>query len=651
MADHSYATMQGGYSPLDRAYSDPLWRDAQTETKLAQPIVPFKDIGQTVPENDPRTGAHILQNVQAAIRSGVGNIQLVMSVSSSQAMGGGFKAYGPESREQLRHMFEESGTTLGGIELPTSVSNLSGYDPQQGGFSDDRMQRDMQEVRDAIKFVADVGRGGGIDILSWEFERGLSEAKWNKTIDKDGKKLWVFGHAGNTKEEQERMEVIQLVDERTGRIQGFRKSEEQFLPFDPATLDPTKPRDEWKEIPAEPGKMPPLKEWKWSDYEQVAERINKGIKDDSQKMTATQVFIKVLENGQIDTLNGYANMYGSEARSHEERAKELEQSAILIEQHPESREAQNILEQGGTPEKLKAKAMSERQLGRDRMRLAIGQQQQAQQLEERSKRQKPVEEFALNRATDSYAELGIAAMQETHNRGLGNNPIHIGPESGWPQFFGSHPKEFVQLIRESREKMAERLVAEHHLSPEEARKEAQTHIKGELDTSHLGMFFEHFRPDEKDQDKRLKDFNKWFLDQVNELAEVNAKEQILGGVQIVNSMTGSHAHLPPSQGVFPVIEAARILKEKGKFDGPMTSEGHEEEKFGQGRIIFDAWANLAGNIMSPSYIGGSGGAGGLGGKWLNPQSSYFGRAYAPTQMFGEYAPNQEFRLWSDVPLE
>jgi hypothetical protein len=643
MADHSYATMHGGYSPLDRAYSDPLWRDAQTETKLAQPIIPFKDIGQTVPENDPRTGAHILQNVQAAIRSGVGNIQIVMSVSSSQAMGGGFKAYGPESREQLRHMFEESGTQLGGIELPTSVSNLSGYDPQQGGFSDDRMQRDRQEVRDAIKFVADVGRGGGIDILSWEFERGLSDAKWNKTIDKDGKKLWMFGHAGNTKEEQERMETVQIVDSKSGRIQGFRKSEEQFLPFDPETLDPTKKRDEWKEIPAMPGEMPRLKEWKWSHYEQVADRINKDIKDPSQKWTPTKVFIMVLENGQLNTLDGYANMYRSEALKHEATAKKLEAAAVELTENPDP--------QRGTPEELRRDAEDERRAARERMRLAVGQQQQAKQLEERSNRQIPVEKFALDRATESYAELGIAAMQETHNRGLANNPIHIGPESGWPQFFGSHPKEFVQLIMDSREKMAAKLVAEHHLSPEEARKEAQTHIKGELDTSHLGMFFEHFRPDEKDQDKRLKEFNKWFLDQVTDLAEVNAKEQILGGVQIVNSMTGSHAHLPPSQGVFPVIEAARILKEKGKFDGPMTSEGHEEEKFGQGRIIFDAWANLAGNIMSPSYVGGSGGAGGLGGKWLNPQSSYFGRAYAPTQMFGEYAPNQEFRLWSDVPLE
>jgi hypothetical protein len=271
-------------------------------------------------------------------------------------------------------------------------------------------------------------------------------------------------------------------------------------------------------------------------------------------------------------------------------------------------------------------------------------------LKKQMERITPIENYALERAFKSYAELGIAAMEETHNRGLENNPLHVGPELGWPTYYGSHPREFIELIRGAREEMVKRLLQEPDMTEEIAREEAKKHIKGELDTSHLGMMFEHFMPNEKNQETRLQEFNKWFLAEIDNLAEVNAKEGILGGIQLVNSMTGGHAHLPPSQGIFPVIEAAKILSEKGKFDGFMTSEGHEEEKFNSGRIIFDTWAHLAGNIMAPSYMGGTGG-GGIGGRWMSPQNSYFGRAYSPMQMFGEYVPNQEFRLWSEVPLE
>ena len=37
--------------------------------------------------------------------------------------------------------------------------------------------------------------------------------------------------------------------------------------------------------------------------------------------------------------------------------------------------------------------------------------------------------------------------------------------------------------------------------------------------------------------------------------------------------------------------------------------------------------------------------------WQQMQHSYMGRTYSPLYMFGSYAPSNEFKLWSEVPLE
>jgi hypothetical protein len=361
-------------------------------------------------------------------------------------------------------------------------------------------------------------------------------------------------------------------------------------------------------------------------------------------MSPSEIFVKLQMQRELQSAEGFSSYYLDRAQhQHDEAIQKLQ---ATMEEHKgdnswlASEEGKRV-----TKDLQKMKTEYNKEIG-----LAASQSQQAHMQREQIGRLQDVGTYAVEKAADSYSELGVAAMKETHNRGLTDNPIHVGPELGWPTFYGSHPKEFVELIKKSREMMAQKLV-EEGMSQREAQDEARRHIKGELDTSHLGMFFEHFRPDEKDMDKRIKEFNNWFIDQVKFIAKENKENDILGGVQIVNSAATGHAHLPPSQGIFPVIEAAKILKEQGNFNGQFTSEGHEEEKFERGRILFDAWAHLAGQSMAPSYLAGTRMGGGLGGSWVNPQSSYFGRAYSPMQMFGEYSPNQEFKLWSEVPLE
>ena len=87
-------------SPMDRQYYAPQSFDdpgasmsGPAVPNIEDPLIPLNELGETVVEKDPRTGANILQNVTAAIRAGAGNIQLTMSTPPDQAIGGRSKAY------------------------------------------------------------------------------------------------------------------------------------------------------------------------------------------------------------------------------------------------------------------------------------------------------------------------------------------------------------------------------------------------------------------------------------------------------------------------------------------------------------------------------------------------------------------------------
>jgi len=615
------------YSPLDRAYHEPITYNA-APLKLEDPIIPLNQLGQTVPESDPATGGNILQNVQAAIRRGAGNIQLVMTTSPDAAIGGRFKAYGKEVREELRAVLRANEVKVSGIELPTAISNLSGFDPQRGAFSEERRNRDVQEVRDAIRFAADVAGGGGVDVLSWEFDRNFSDAKWNKLPDGNLRFVPPEGSAEK--------ETVQFVDNETGKVQGLRKSDKYFLPFNPDKIDATKDlTDQYAD--AKEGQHG-IFEWDWKTMEKVAKKHN---------INPVNLLINLTQTQEIQKEDSYAKHYGAQSEQQFERVsemmaqKEMATRALRSNNEEERAQAEQLL----LAIEKRLPQMQEEAKSNDLLSRSFLQRAEKLREELEKKKFEPIDKYALGRATDAYADLGVAAMQETHNRQLSGNPIHVGPESGWPTYYGSHPTEFVELIRGARDKMAAQLKAAGH-DEKTAREEAQRHIKGTFDTSHLGMFFQHFMPSEKDQDVRIKQFNKWFLEQVDFLAQENAKDQVLGNVQLVNSMSGAHGHLPPGQGIFPVIEAAKILKTKGKFDGFMISEGHEEEKFQQGRILLDTWRAFDPNILTGTYS-----SGGFNPRWTEVHQSYFGRPYSPTFIVGDYAPSPEFKLWSEVPLE
>ncbi len=663
------------YGPMDREYHQSITETPQP-IAAEESIFPISQLGETVPEHDPSGRfKHIIQTTQAAIRGGAGTLQIVMMTGPEQAIGGRPKAYGKEVRETLKEVALASGVNIAGVEMPTSMNNMSGFDPQQAAFLDEKRKMHLDEVKDAIRFAADVGRGGGVDIVSWEFPRSVNEAPWQNPNEKER----AFNQEGEQK-------LGWLVDQRTGRTVQFRKDEMQHVPFNRDFTPKKATREE-----LEKGNLP-LEAFKWDDFKNWAgyadSKLRQGIdpftstlldekekKDVQQRIdegkpavTAEEVYIRVQLQGQINSLLGWRATYAehaSEALAKKENFDQALEQGYIITKNPYTGkpERQDL----DTPEKRREAEEERDKIDaryKDFLNTARGQQQQVAELKERIKNLKPMDDYALSRSTRSYAEAGIFAMREYEvgrEKGTVTKPLYVGPEIGWPGNFGSHPDEFIKLVQESRKEMVNLLTnamiyvpdpikgkrpvdnpyRDRSLTPHQAKELAEKHIKGVFDTSHMGMWLSHFTPKPGEtEDQRIERFKKeFYLPAVKKIADAN----VVGGIQLVDSKTAAHGHLPPGEGIFPVMETAKIFKEKG-FSGFVVSEGHEEEKFGEGRIRMKTWQH-AGAAVGAGYFSGP------PLRWGQVQQSYFGRTYSPMFMFGGYAPSNEFKLWSEVPLE
>ena len=225
---------------MQEPYNRDFLANPLEEDRIEEPIIPINELGETVVETDPRTGANILQNIEASIRRGTSKMQLIWTTPSHSAIGGRPKAYGKEVREAIREVVEANEVEITGFEMPTSTnSNLSGFNPQNGQLSEEKRRMDLREIKDAIDFAAEVAGGGGIDIWSQEFNRTITDSEY---INKD-KNFKFYDYSEKDLEFEEslkkgeeysdhRMESIKyLYDKRTNQIvTAIRKSSKIHTP-------------------------------------------------------------------------------------------------------------------------------------------------------------------------------------------------------------------------------------------------------------------------------------------------------------------------------------------------------------------------------------------------------------------------------------
>lgn len=634
-------------STMDRSYWEIPDRPVE---KLSTPIIPINELGATFPETNPATGANIIQNLQGLIRSGASSGQLVLTTSSQQPIGGRPKAYGTEVRQAMRELARANKFNITGVEMPTSsISNLSGFNPQNFSFSNQKLEADMEEVRSAMKFAADIAGGGSVDIWSQEAPRTIFDAEWNTKDEKGNPIKPVF----DTEDWKKRQGIKVVVDTRTGDHVGAipteithnmvvwktginKEGKRVFLDENdqPTTYENRIAEIKEGEMTTAPKTLSDYDKDKFNDFDEQTKKKLQGVDKEV-------LFWNDIAQAQINIMEG-------QSQQHKARAEQLEKEKSKLDKEKD-KDTIRLYEQ-------ERKAM---------LLQAAGERQRVEELKEKLSNSASASKFGVERTKKSYAELGVYAWQETKfNKNVEpDKPLAVGPELGWPTYFGGHPDEFIEVVKGSRDEMVKLLTQkeiekgkpnlyfQEGMSVSDAKKLSEKHIKGIFDTGHLGMWLDNFRrvPGESEE-KRVEKFKEWYMNQVDKLAASGT----VGGIQAVDSASGAHGHLPPGEGIFPVVDAVKRFKEKG-FKGFIVSEGHEEEKFGTNRILTQAWKHFGSPISAPNgyLVGGGRSPGGpaYGIPWGRTTDNYMGRTYTPFFVVGAYSPSNEWKLWSEVPLE
>jgi sugar phosphate isomerase/epimerase len=684
-----YSVPSGYYAEFKSPVSDP---GPQIEN-----VIGVRDIGQSVAEGS-RFGT-FLQTTQAAIRGGAGKIEL----STSMGGGGesvGAEAYGKDARNALKEISKANSVEFVSVHTPAQIGNLSGYNPQERGFSDEHRKYAIEEIKRAIHFAADVG-GKAVVVHTGEYQRDMSDQPWAKNADGSYKFL-------NYDEEPGRS-VLYMVDDRTGRlITEVRKSIVIHEPEFKSLPDPSQGgRQRWVDINGKfinetntDDLMKRVPVWNtdytrfdtrrmaWQDFVDRANDWNKyNPKHTGDPWTPEEMFFRSQMETRILQSRGYSLFQGrqyEEYKTSYDRLKEVYDNLKKIEDKVPVEEQWRLMEQdpivkaaggnlahqyGGMKNKLPSEIIGDniKQLELNLRHIheaSAAADAQATESIETLQHVVPVSTYAKMQSNRSYAEAGIYAMEQTHEKKI--NDVYIAPENIFPEMgYGSHPQELIQMVQDGRKEMVRLLISpkipdpqqirdrktgelimvdnpyfRRGMSSEEAKKEAAQHIKATIDTQHLGMWWKHFQPKQGEslEDRKAR-FDKWYMDQISDLEKSN----IVGHIHVVDAMGSGHSHLPVGQGVWPVREALEYLKKKG-FKGSMISEAYGEDSMhGPGRIFTEALRGLGSPIRGYAM--------GAPSRWPDIQHSYFGVTQNPYFIFGAYAPSNDWQLWSQVPFE
>ncbi|NJL44515.1 MAG: sugar phosphate isomerase/epimerase [Nitrosarchaeum sp.] len=180
--------------------------------------------------------------------------------------------------------------------------------------------------------------------------------------------------------------------------------------------------------------------------------------------------------------------------------------------------------------------------------------------------------------------------------------------------------------------MARQLVSSKQAKDEaEAMKLAKKHIKSTLDVGHMNMWRQHLQRKEGESpeafDKRYKE---WYTGQLKDLA----KRDVLGHIHLTDNFGFHDEHLTPGMGNTPIKEAMKVFAEAG-----ITDMIVEAGSFNPTTALQDTMAYF-GSSVGPSHR-----------PFNQMHQRHFGYAAPSNYIVGAYAPSNEWRLWSEVPLE
>ncbi len=674
------------YSPMNAGYVGLGSRDIVTDIPDDVPGIPqvmdyaretipgtgVGDIGMSVPMG---IAAGNVRGIAAKMRTGVANLEIQFpGAGRANRQSQTPELFGKLDRQALWELAKVNEVKLT-THASFGISGLSGQDPNSGNFSQEYRKLAIDEVKRAVEFAADAAGGGSVVVHTGEFQRPISEQEWAKR----GETFKAYG------DEPDRA-VLRVVDWRTGQVlsqvrknqvvyrpewmkaekdyidsNGRQVKKGDFVDYENNWVDPSED-NMYNRVPtfdSSTGRFN-VKEWEFKDFEADAKRQNAGRPRDKW-LTPEELFLRATLESQYGQARGWALYHAQRFDQVKEQLEEAKEKLNYYKKLKEKIPADKWEEfrerwvgearvRGASPNddpiSYYEKALTEYRHNIEHVRQgSVGYEQQAKETLLLKKYAMPIEKYAMQKSVAGYADAALHAYNLTKQKHL-KNPLFIAMENIFPESYGSHPQELKNLVIKSREKMAEELVKEKKVGTmEEANKIAERHIKATFDTGHANTWRKFFQAKSgetvEQTDNRFKD---WLLREVEDLA----KSKIIGNVHLADNMGYQDDHLAPGQGTTPVKEMVAILKKHG-YKGALTVEPGADATTDLSDFhgLMKTWRYFG----SPVYgmtIGSP-----IGGDmaWRNVQNSYFRYMEKPYFIFGNYAPSNDWTLWSGVPLE
>lgn len=663
----------GYYNAMDREYNSSV---ARRESPLSELRV--RDIGISTPPFNDQVSA-----LQARIFQGASTVELGFSGAGKGSMQGHNttpEMYGKEEREAIRDLAKINKVNLS-THASFAAGHMSGYNPQQGQFSDAMREGTLREIERAIDFAADTAQGGAVVVHTGEFPRPLSESEWNtRKGDEFENKFKMYPREGEEA-------IIQFVDRETGHVERIGKNTQFYMPvweidpktgkyrFDEETKLPVpefdKDTKKFKMEKMDWGKLIELGNWYKNEHPEL------GITDPAQAFLKLNSELKL--QGQNPVLKQYEEEYNEireqkplfEKAIHDINsrsnlsAKDILNSQIIpdnvkqaINNSQEKRQLDALENLKNVPEEQreeleKAKEEANRKIV-ERTKDMLNQTNDTmakriklygdsvvafhQQIENERKaieRLEPIEKYALNRTADTIARAAEFAHQKSialKEHGMLNSPIYVAPENIFPEEYGAHPEELREIIKAARDKYVEENSGKYGEAG--ARKLAEEHIKATMDVGHIYTWRKYF-DDSKYKSFQEADnaFKEWMFREIDKLN----KDKMIGHIHVSDNFGYEDEHVTPGQGRVPIREFIDRMKKAG-INEVITEAAHQDYK-----TMLGGWKEFGAPIYSTD---------GSARRWTEIEHSYFGQTRSPYFIFGDYAPNQqEFTLWSQTPLE
>jgi len=621
-----------GYnSPMDRQYMDYGKKEEKT--------LGIKEVGIAMAMG---IGARNIPEIASKIRAGASSLEIqFMGAGRGSAQGETPGMFGKYHRQALRELSKANEINLT-THASVGIPGLAGQD-QQGNFSDEQRKMALDEVNRAIEFAAETALGGSVVVHTGEFQRPISEEPWAE----EGKKFSGF-------EEEPEKAVIRVVNKKTGQVlTQIRKNEEVSRPiwlmkngkYVDYEGNVVLRENRYPQYNPEKGTFDIVKKG-WKDFVDEAKEMTKEEREKRKKLgkdfdeerdtvTPEEAFLKATTETQEKIARGWALYYGKDLDKLFRELNNLNEQEKFLKEKLETTPGDEKWKIQGQLRDTTNRLIELRRGIESEKEMVTGQLQQAEDQKRLGENVISAKKYALERSADGYALSGMYALEETKKKNL-EKPLFITMENIFPESYGGHPQELKKLILDSRRKMAS-MLRDKGKSESEAKELAEKHIKATLDTGHLNLWRKYFKGNDKE-------FNKWILDQTEDLA----KSKIIGNVHLADNLGYQDEHLPPGQGNTPIKEMIKILKKhgyKGAYTVECGSSATTDVSYFHG--LMKTWEYLG----SPVYSMGAARDGLPPMQWQNIQYSYFGKTYPPSFVFGAYAPSNEWTLWSNVPME